>query len=246
MYQQQLVPGNARRQRFARIVELGCEELGQGRLGDAHGAYHQVGGDDATRPVRPVTMGKTDAEQIVAKVVRHGRFSGLPEPTSEAVPAALEPGKVRPSVLTKEETGGRRESQKVLVEGGREGCLPREDNRRRAADDGQVVLVQIDELRQLANEARKVGSGQEGLITRRGHDAECRAGTGPQSSDGRGRVCSGPPVKLIAERRSGDRNGADSQERVLVLGVWGIRAILTPSNIYYITAIDLALSVVII
>ena len=32
----------------------------------------------------------------------------------------------------------------------------------------------------------------------------------------------------------------------LVLGVWGIRAILTPSNIYYITAIDLALSVVII
>jgi hypothetical protein len=31
-----------------------------------------------------------------------------------------------------------------------------------------------------------------------------------------------------------------------VLGVWGIRAILTPSNIYYITAIDLALSVVII
>jgi len=32
----------------------------------------------------------------------------------------------------------------------------------------------------------------------------------------------------------------------LVLGVWGIRAILTPSNIYFITAIDLALSVVII
>jgi hypothetical protein len=31
-----------------------------------------------------------------------------------------------------------------------------------------------------------------------------------------------------------------------ILGVWGIRAILTPSNIYYITAIDLALSVVII
>jgi len=32
----------------------------------------------------------------------------------------------------------------------------------------------------------------------------------------------------------------------LVLGVWGIRAILTPSNIYYITAVDLALSMVII
>jgi hypothetical protein len=28
--------------------------------------------------------------------------------------------------------------------------------------------------------------------------------------------------------------------------VWGIRAILTPSNIYFITAIDLALSMVII
>jgi hypothetical protein len=28
--------------------------------------------------------------------------------------------------------------------------------------------------------------------------------------------------------------------------VWGIRAILTPSNIYYITAVDLALSMVII
>lgn len=32
----------------------------------------------------------------------------------------------------------------------------------------------------------------------------------------------------------------------LVLGVWGIRSILTPSNLYFITAIDLALSMVII
>ena len=32
----------------------------------------------------------------------------------------------------------------------------------------------------------------------------------------------------------------------LVLGVWGIRGILTPSNISYITAVDLALSLVII
>jgi hypothetical protein len=32
----------------------------------------------------------------------------------------------------------------------------------------------------------------------------------------------------------------------LVLGVWGIRGILTPSNLYYITAVDLALSMVII
>lgn len=32
----------------------------------------------------------------------------------------------------------------------------------------------------------------------------------------------------------------------LVLGVWGIRGILTPSNLYYITAVDLALSTVII
>jgi hypothetical protein len=31
-----------------------------------------------------------------------------------------------------------------------------------------------------------------------------------------------------------------------VLGVWGIRAILIPSNIQYITAVDLALSLVII
>lgn len=32
----------------------------------------------------------------------------------------------------------------------------------------------------------------------------------------------------------------------LVLGVWGVRSILTPANLFYITAIDLALSVVII
>jgi hypothetical protein len=32
----------------------------------------------------------------------------------------------------------------------------------------------------------------------------------------------------------------------LVLGVWGIRAILTPASISYITAVDLALSLVII
>ena len=32
----------------------------------------------------------------------------------------------------------------------------------------------------------------------------------------------------------------------LVLGVWGIRSILTPSNLTYITAVDLALSMVII
>ena len=32
----------------------------------------------------------------------------------------------------------------------------------------------------------------------------------------------------------------------LVLGVWGIRSILTPANILYITAVDLALSMVII
>jgi hypothetical protein len=32
----------------------------------------------------------------------------------------------------------------------------------------------------------------------------------------------------------------------LVLGVWGIRGILTPSNIYYVTAVDLALALVII
>ena len=32
----------------------------------------------------------------------------------------------------------------------------------------------------------------------------------------------------------------------LVLGVWGIRSILTPPNLLYMTAVDLALSVVII
>jgi hypothetical protein len=32
----------------------------------------------------------------------------------------------------------------------------------------------------------------------------------------------------------------------LVLGVWGVRSILTPANLYYMTAVDLALSVVII
>jgi hypothetical protein len=32
----------------------------------------------------------------------------------------------------------------------------------------------------------------------------------------------------------------------LVLGVWGIRSILTPPSIVYITAVDLALSLVII
>ena len=32
----------------------------------------------------------------------------------------------------------------------------------------------------------------------------------------------------------------------LVLGVWGIRSILTPANLYYMTAVDLALSIVII
>jgi len=32
----------------------------------------------------------------------------------------------------------------------------------------------------------------------------------------------------------------------LVLGVWGIRAILTPGNLYYLTSIDVALSIVII
>ncbi len=32
----------------------------------------------------------------------------------------------------------------------------------------------------------------------------------------------------------------------LVLGVWGIHGILTPQNLYYLTAVDLALSMVII
>jgi hypothetical protein len=32
----------------------------------------------------------------------------------------------------------------------------------------------------------------------------------------------------------------------LVLGVWGVRSILTPQNLYYVTALDVSLSVVII
>jgi hypothetical protein len=32
----------------------------------------------------------------------------------------------------------------------------------------------------------------------------------------------------------------------LVLGVWGIRSILTPGNLYYLTTVDVALSIVII
>jgi hypothetical protein len=32
----------------------------------------------------------------------------------------------------------------------------------------------------------------------------------------------------------------------LVLGVWGVRSILTPGNLYYLTTVDLALSIVII
>jgi len=32
----------------------------------------------------------------------------------------------------------------------------------------------------------------------------------------------------------------------LVIGVWGIRSILTPQNLFYLTAVDLALSTVII
>jgi hypothetical protein len=36
------------------------------------------------------------------------------------------------------------------------------------------------------------------------------------------------------------------RRRALVLGVWGIHGILTPQNLYYLTAVDLALSMVII
>jgi hypothetical protein len=32
----------------------------------------------------------------------------------------------------------------------------------------------------------------------------------------------------------------------LVLGVWGVRSILTPGNLYYLTAVDLSLSMIIL
>ncbi len=32
----------------------------------------------------------------------------------------------------------------------------------------------------------------------------------------------------------------------LVLGIWGVRTILTPGNLYYLTAVDLSLSIIIL
>ena len=80
------------------------------------------------------------------------------------------------TVLAEEEARGGGKLQEVLVERRRERRLLLEDERSRAPDDGDVLIAEADEFRQLPDEARHVGAGQVGRVRRHGCSRVARQG----------------------------------------------------------------------
>ena len=100
-----------------------------------------------------------DEEPVEAAGVER-RSRRLPQPSPQAVLAALEALDVGRPVGLEEEAGGRWVLEKVLVHGGGERRFVPEHEGRRGPDGLDVALVEPDEGRQLAHEPTEVG--QEG------------------------------------------------------------------------------------
>src|SRR3970040_769500 len=103
VHEQELVPRDGGLEGLARVGELVPEHTRDGRLGQAHGAHHELGRDLASRPVLAVAMGERDGEEVVDEAVGHRDLGRLAEPPSQAVLAPLAPGKLRRRVLAHEE-----------------------------------------------------------------------------------------------------------------------------------------------
>src|ERR1700682_2514397 len=95
VHEEELVPGDDSLEGLARVGHLLAEHARDGRLGEAHGAHHELGRDLASWPVLAVAVGQRDGEEVVDKAVGHRDFRRLAEPAREAVLAPLDPREIR-------------------------------------------------------------------------------------------------------------------------------------------------------
>src|SRR5215831_15894081 len=108
--EEEFVPRRHRVQRLARIGDFVDEDGGERALGQAHGAYHELRGNLATRPVLAVA--------VVDEAMGDGHLGRLSQPAAETVAAPLDAGAIRRAVLSEEELRGVGELEEVLVESG--------------------------------------------------------------------------------------------------------------------------------
>src|SRR5499425_174051 len=101
--EQEFVPRRHCGERLARVGNLVGEHGSERTLGQAHGAYHELRGNLATRPVLAVAMGEGHGEAVVHESVGDGHFRRLAEPAPEAVTAPLDARTIRRAVLGEEE-----------------------------------------------------------------------------------------------------------------------------------------------
>jgi hypothetical protein len=156
MHEQQLVPGGGGAQGLARIGDLGLEQGRQRRLGEAHGADHEVRRDLAPGTMLTVTVGERDTEKVVDETLLDHDLRRLPEPPSEAMLSALDSLPIGRAVLVQEELRRGREREEVLVQRSCQHPLVRAHERRGAPDQGDVSVAEPGEGHLLSHETLHV------------------------------------------------------------------------------------------
>src|SRR5499425_2586695 len=154
--EKEFVPRRHCCERLARVGDLVGEHGSERALGQAHGAYHELRGNLAARPVLAVAMGEGHGEAVVDEAMGDGHLGRLSQPAAETVAAPLDAGAIRRAVLSEEELRGVGELEEVLVESGGDCRLVLEDEGRGAPDELHVFLVQAHEGHLLPHKALHV------------------------------------------------------------------------------------------
>ena len=155
--EQELVPRRRGVERLARVGELRLEDSGQGRLGEAHRADHQVRRDLAAGAVLAMAVGERHAEQVVRDALARDHLPS-PEPPREAVLAALDAIAVGRPVLAQEEPGALGEREEMVVEGRGQRRAAGQHERRRFPDQRDVLVAEADEGHLIPHESIHVGA----------------------------------------------------------------------------------------
>ncbi len=150
-------------ERLPRVAELGFEDARERRLGEAHGAHHELWWDLAARPLSAVAVGQGHTEDVIRGALARRDLGRFPEPAREAVLPALDALEIGRAVLALEEVRGGGEGEEVIVEGRGQRRLVLQHQRRGPADPRHVVVPEADEGHLLRDESQHVGAGRDAL-----------------------------------------------------------------------------------
>src|SRR5215470_1788064 len=150
MHQQELIPRQGRLEGLVQVATLSLQEARKSRLRYTHRPDHKLRWYFPARTKGTMAVRQAHGQEMIDKFMGHGHFGRFTQPASEAMFAPLEPLRIWSAIVFEEETGRGGEFEKVFVEGGRQGLLMLQYERRGATNYGHVRVAQFDKLHELA------------------------------------------------------------------------------------------------